>query len=156
MHTQLCYSKKNFNFCFLFADSSEVHNMTASSQSNSAILVRWDIPLYPNGNISYYEVYSNNSNTPFGNTTSTFHILTGLTTDTTYYIRVRPITNFLSERLSMWFNLTGAFSQPIAVTLSSTTTYNGTFYTTETAERSISSFDVDLPSPSAFGANPLL
>ena len=44
----------------------------------------------------------------------------------------------------------------ISVVLNSTIPFDGTFVTTETAERSISSFEVNLPPPSAFGGQPLL
>ena len=44
----------------------------------------------------------------------------------------------------------------IPVVLNSTIPFDGEFVTTESAQRSISSFDVNLPPPSAFGTQPLL
>ncbi|XP_019855188.1 PREDICTED: receptor-type tyrosine-protein phosphatase F-like isoform X3 [Amphimedon queenslandica] len=131
-------------------NSSSVYNLTASSQTSSSILARWDVPLLPNGNITRYDIYSNSSGTPFGSTTSLFYILNGLTTGRTYNVTVRPVTVFEQETLS------GEISIMIRVVLNSTIPFDGTFVTTATAERSISSFEVNLPAPSAFGTQPLL
>ena len=94
--------------CVLFSSSTEptaVTNLTAVATSNQSIRVSWDLPLYPNGPILYYNLFYRASDTPqqppniMSDTSytemmvmnATNYEITGLTPYTNYTIHVRAI-----------------------------------------------------------------
>ena len=47
-----------------FSEPTAVTNVTAIATSNQSIRVSWDLPLYPNGPILYYDLFYRASDTP--------------------------------------------------------------------------------------------
>ena len=76
-------------------------NMSTVAITSSKILVQWDIPLSPNGPISYFRVCINDS-VCYEDTdpTATNYTLANLTSLGTYYITVQPITVFMGSPLN--------------------------------------------------------
>ena len=82
-----------------------VTNLIAVATSNQSIQVSWDLPLYPNGPILYYDLFYRESDTPQQSpnimsdssyiermvTNATNYEITGLTAFTDYTIHVRAI-----------------------------------------------------------------
>ena len=77
-------------------------NMSTVAITSSKILVQWDIPLYPNGPISYFTVCINDSVRCENATdpTATNYTLVNLTSLGIYYITVQPITVFMGSPLN--------------------------------------------------------
>ena len=94
-----------FSFSGISTEPTAVTNLMAVATSNQSIRVSWDLPLYPNGPILYYDLFYRASDTPqqppniISDTSYTERMvmsvtnyeITGLTPYTNYTIHVRAI-----------------------------------------------------------------
>ena len=101
----------------IFVESTEVLDLSLTSLTESEILVYWNIPLYPNGPISYFNVcytivISSTCESVEGYASS--YILRNLTYMESYAITVQPVTVFNG------MYLIGKLSETKKITINST------------------------------------
>ena len=78
-----------------FSAATAVTSLNASINGSSTIVVSWDVPLQPNGNITHYNInFTNSGQTQMETTTYLFHILNNLQSGQVYDITVQPVTVF--------------------------------------------------------------
>ena len=125
----------------------------AVATSNQSIRVSWDLPLYPNGPIFYYDLFyrasdtsqqppnivRDSSNTKIMVMNATNYEITGLTPYTNYTIQVRAIGEG---------GLLGAIDTEVLQRTNSTTQDIVTATAAPTAPPSTSTINIHLPSPS--------
>ena len=105
----------------------------------------WDLPLNPNGEITFYNV--SYCETCFETSRLLYHTIQNLTAGVTYSITVQPVTIFENLRLI------GDRSSAQTVTIN--TTARGVVPSTSALRVGASDIRVSLPSPSLFGENVL-
>lgn len=132
----LWYVSKLFHVSFI--ESSSVIDLYAQSLTATEILVKWDIPIYPNGPISYYEVCVNGSICKIADQNATHYVLHNLKSLETYDVTVQPVTH--TSSLTLEGQLSARYTVLINTTVSSSIIPSMTVVSTNG-----SSIKIDLP-----------
>lgn len=89
-------------------------NVQLVSVSESQVLVQWDVPFFPNGPISFFNVCITNMVCSSAQPNATMYVLNNLMSLSTYEITVQPVTMFNGASLQ------GELSQRHLITINTT------------------------------------
>ena len=117
--------------------------ISAVATTASEILVQWNVPLYPNGPISYFNICSNATNCSNAQPDAISHVLGNLSTQTVYYITVQPVTIFEGAMLI------GDISESVQVSID--TLAPNVTGPVDIEERTTGTIVIELPSYTEFG-----
>lgn len=141
-------------YCGIHIGPSSVTELSAVASSSESILVKWNLPLYPNGPLTGYRLYYSvmtgppranvaGYNSTIVDVTVTQYNITGLTPFTSYSIFVEALGQ----------DVTGLLGNEIAERTNATVT-DVTISPTPTSSITANTFTFDIP-PANFATGPL-